>query len=517
MPRASRTPWAGAVPATALVFVACATFAGERPADPPPGDPAPAAAAPSRGTAERPPALDPFRYPPEPPDPEPRPAAAPILITGARILTAAGTSIETGWVRVEAGRIVALGPGDVGDAAHAGDLTVIDAEGLTLTPGIIDTHSHLGVYPMPSDAAHRDGNEMTGATTPHVFAEHAFWPQDPGLRRALAGGVTTIQVLPGSANLVGGRSVTLRLWPDAVSARELRFPGAPQGLKMACGENPKRVYGDRRQAPMTRMGNTAGFRAIFQRAVEYRRRVRKFERDLAAWEERQQRPTRRGESERADDPPDPPARDLGLETMMRVLDGDILVHNHCYRADEMAKQLDLAEEFGFRIRSFHHAVEAYKLRDRLAEAGVAVSTWSDWWGFKLEAFDAIPQNAALLHEGGVRAIIHSDSNRDIRFLNLEAAKAMTAGRRMGIEISDDDALRWITANAAWALGIEDEVGTLEAGKRADMVLWDGDPFSTYSRPVRVFIDGETVFDRNDPNGPRLSDFELGLGGEEVTR
>lgn len=435
----------------------------------------------------------------------------PVLILGATVMTAAGDIHSPGWVHLENGRIAGVGSG-MTDPPEG--VETIHAEGLWLTPGIIDTHSHLGVYPQPSARAHADGNEMTGPNTAEVWAEHGFWPQDPGIGRALAAGVTTIQVLPGSANLIGGRSFVARTRP-AVSARDMRFPGAPQGLKMACGENPKRVYGERRSAPMTRMGNAAGWRSAFQKAVEYQRKRLRYERDLAAWRAQHASDDSPdvATSENAPDPPEPPDRNLGLETLAEVLDGRILVQWHCYRADEMSQALDIASEFGFHIRSFHHAVEAYKLRDRLAREGVAVSTWADWWGFKMEAFDAVPQNAALLQHAGARPVIHSDSPVEIRWLNQEAAKAATAGRKIGIELDDDTILRWITANPAWVLGIDTEVGTLESGKRADLVLWDRHPFSIYARIQRVWMDGEVVHDASQPR--RRSDFELGLAPEEA--
>src|SRR5690606_3462937 len=186
--------------------------------------------------------------------------------------------------------------------------------------------------------------------------------------------------------------------------------------------------------------------------------------------------------------------------------GEILVHMHCYRADEMSLMMDLARSFGFRIRSFHHAVEAYKIADRLAERDVAASVWADWWGFKAEAYDGIRENAALLSAAGGRPIIHSDSAYGIQRLNQEAAKALFAGRRMGLALSDDEGLRWITANPAWALGVEDEVGTLEEGKRADLVVWSGDPFSVYSTAEQVFIEGRRVFDRAWGEDQPRSDF-----------
>ena len=282
---------------------------------------------------------------------------------------------------------------------------------------------------------------------------------------------------------------------------------------MACGENPKRTYGEMHREPMSRMGNVAVLRAAFQRAFEYRRGQQKWQRDLDAWNEKHQKKDDDGASRKPDgspdDPPEPPPRDFGLETLVGVLDGKILVHNHCYRADEMHQVLDIAKEYGFHIRSFHHAVEAYKLADRLAAEDVSVSTWVDWWGFKMESFDGVPQNAALVFRAGARPILHSDSAVEMRRLNQEAAKARAAGARFGIVASDDDTLKWVTANPAWALGIEKEVGTLEKGKRADVVVWNGSPFSVYSLAQTVLIDGAVIYDRATHQVP-ISDFELGF-------
>ena len=429
----------------------------------------------------------------------------PRLFRNARIMTAAGDIFERADLLVVGGRISAVGPGlKAPDGA-----VVVDATGKTITPGVIDTHSHIGVYAAPGLNGHSDGNEASAPNTAHVRAEDAYWPQDPQIDRARAGGVTTAQILPGSANLIGGRSVTVRFLPDARSVADVKFPGAPYGLKMACGENPKRVYGDK-AGPKTRMGNHAGYRDAFQKAKEYERTWSKYHKDHAEWDKNKAKPAPAGKDGQPGKPPDepqPPARDFGLETLGMVLKGEILVHNHCYRADEMSQMLDLADSYGFKIRSFHHAVEAYKIADRLAAAGTAASIWADWWGFKAEAFDGILENAALLHAAGGRSIIHSDSATGIQRLNQEAAKAMHAGRRIGVKISDDDALRWFTANAAWALGIDHEVGTLEPGKRADVVVWSGDPFSVYTRAEQVYIDGEPVYLRGtlEPG----TDFELG--------
>jgi imidazolonepropionase-like amidohydrolase len=478
-----------------LLVVACGTSSSEKkPEKKPEAPPAPPL-----------PALLPVSEPNDPPRVSDAP---PVLLTGARIYTLTGETIDEGYVLVVDGRIKSVDTGAPPAAVTSTKgVTVIDARGKFITPGIIDTHSHMGVYPFPSANAHLDGNEATSPVTSEVWAEHSFWPQDPALVRALAGGVTTIQVLPGSANLIGGRSFVAKMHLDQTSARAMRFPGAPQGLKMACGENPKRVYMTR--GPSTRMGNVAGYRAAFQKAVDYRRRWQKWERDVAHYETKRAFAKTDVEKAKVGDPPDPPARDFQSETLMGVLDGKILVHNHCYRADEMAIMLDLAEQYGFHIRSFHHALEAYKLRDRLAKAGTATSTWADWWGFKLEAYDGIPYNAALLHEAGARTIIHSDSSTDVRRLNQEAAKALAAGRELGIALTDEDALAWITKNAAWALGVDDQVGTIAPGKMADLVVWNAHPLSVYARAERVLVDGVIAYERRAEEMPRPSDFEVG--------
>lgn len=416
---------------------------------------------------------------------QPSPA---VLIRNATILTAAGPELRQASILLADGKISAVG---TQVAAPAG-ATIVEGKGKYVTPGIIDAHSHLGVYAAPGTPSQSDGNEATDPVTAQVWAEHSFWPQDPQIPLAIAGGVTVIQVLPGSANLVGGRSATLRLIP-ARTVQEMKYPGAPHGVKMACGENPKRVYGEK-TGPSTRMGNMAGDRAAFAEAEKYRREWDK-------WLE-----------SKAGDPPD---RDLKLETLADVLRGKALIQNHCYRADEMAQMMDLAKEFGVRIRAFHHAVEAYKIADLLARDSVASAIWADWWGFKMESFDGIPQNAALLEQAGARAIIHSDSPDGIQRLNQEAAKALYAGQHAGIEVSREHAIRWITANPAWALGIDSTTGTLEPGKAADVVVWSGDPFSVYSKAEKVYNEGRLVFDRQDPKRQIRTDFNVGTAAPGV--
>jgi imidazolonepropionase-like amidohydrolase len=295
----------------------------------------------------------------------------------------------------------------------------------------------------------------------------------------------------------------------------MKFPGAPHGLKMACGENPKRVYGGKGKAPSTRMGNVAGYRQAFADAQDYRRQFDRYQKELAAYEAQQSGEGRQRKGATPLRPPVPPKRDLRLETLVGAMDGDIQVHIHCYRADEMAVMLDLAREFGFKVAAFHHGTEAYKIADRLAAEGVCGALWADWWGFKMEAYDGIWENLAFVDApANGCAIVHSDSAEGIQRLNQEAAKAMARGQGAGLDIPPERAIRWVTSNAARSLGIEREVGTLEPGKRADVVIWNRDPFSVYALADRVYLDGALAYDRAAPPGPPDSDFLLGqpVGG-----
>jgi imidazolonepropionase-like amidohydrolase len=409
-----------------------------------------------------------------------------VVIRHALVMTAAGPSIPDGAVSFAEGKIVAVGPDAQVTTPPGGE--EIDARGAVVTPGIIDAHSHLGVYASPQSQANSDGNEATNPVTSEVAAKDGFWPQDPGLRRAAAGGITSLLVLPGSANLIGGRGFPVKLHFGR-TADEMRFPGAKDVLKMACGENPKRVYGrGQHKAPSTRMGNIAETRKAFAAARDYMDKI-------DAWKAK-------GMHE------PPPPRDLRLETLAEVMRGNILVQNHCYRADEMQEMIDLSHEFGYHIRAFHHAVEAYKLRDVLAREEIGVATWADWWGAKLEMWDGIPQNIGLLAEAGVHAHMHSDSEYGIQRLNQEAGKALSAARAAGLKLSDDDALKWLTINPAWIMGVDDVTGSLVPGKMADVVIWDRSPFSVYARAQRVYSDGVVIYDVH--TGATVpSDFELG--------
>ena len=286
---------------------------------------------------------------------EPYPNSA-VFITNATIIDGTGGLIEKGSLLIRNGKVSAIGT----ELEMPEEATRIDAEGRWVTPGIIDNHSHLGVYPSPGVSAHGDGNEISGPVTAEVWSEHGVWPQDPGFTRAMAGGITSLHILPGSANLFGGRGVTLKNVPSR-TVQGMKFPDAPYTLKMACGENPKRVYGyggDKYPggSPYSRMGNVAGYRESWIRAADYKRKWEKYAKEGG----------------------DAPTRDLELDTLKGVLDGDILVHMHCYRADEMAQVMDISKEFGYKVTAFHHAVEAYKIADKLAEYGACSSMWARW-------------------------------------------------------------------------------------------------------------------------------------------
>jgi imidazolonepropionase-like amidohydrolase len=277
----------------------------------------------------------------------------------------------------------------------------------------------------------------------------------------------------------------------------MKFPGAPYSLKMACGENPKRVYGSRNQLPATRMGNIAYARQLWSDAVGYKRR----------WDDY----TKRAEAGTAK-PTDAPRRELALDTLMGVLNGEILVQNHCYRADEMANVISMSREFGYKVTAFHHAVESYKIADMLKAEGICSAMWADWYGFKMESYDGIRENIALVSAVGACAIVHSDDENGIQRLNQEAAKAIAAGRRLGLTITPELAWTWLSLNPAKGLGIGDRTGSLEAGKAADVVLWSAEPFSVYARPTHVWIDGALMYDWGDPKRRPTADFELGQPG-----
>ncbi|HKS72300.1 MAG TPA: amidohydrolase [Terriglobales bacterium] len=387
-----------------------------------------------------------------------------IVIKNATVMTVTHGNIPNGSVYVKDGKIMAVGA-SVNAPASA---TVIDAGGKYLTPGIIDSHSHI--------ALDNDVNEATSPITPQMMMMDAFDYQDKAIYRALAGGVTTSLLLHGSANVIGGQAIVIKHKYGAERDAML-FPGAPRSIKFASGENPKRVYGSQGQLPSTRMGNFEVQREAFVQAQEYRR----------DWDDYNAKVKAGDKDAKA------PKRDLKLDALSDILRGNLLVQIHCYRADELLTEMDIAKEFGYKVRAFHHALEAYKVADKIAANGVAIATFADWWGYKEEAIDAIPWNAVMSMRKGVRVAIKSDSDDFARRLNQEAAKTMRYGGA-----TEDEALKMITLNAAWIIGVDNRVGSVDVGKDADLVIWDGYPLSSYAVPNKVFIDGDVYFDRSLP-------------------
>ena len=389
-----------------------------------------------------------------------------IAIKNATLYPVTSAVIPDGTIVISDGKIVDLGA-NIFIPANA---KIIDGKGKYVLPGFIDTHSHMGVYAWPGVDAHSDGNELTDPISPHVDALDSVFPQDPAFKRAAAGGVTTVQVLPGSGNLIGGKAVTLHVLPDAIAVEEMIFREAPRGIKMALGENPKRVYGERKQLPSTRMGNIFLLRDAFIKTQEYREKWNQYSKKKEG---------------------SVPERNLKWDTLGDVLDGKILVHVHCYRADEMMHMIRIADEFKFKIKTFQHSLEAYKVADILAEKKIAAATWADWWGFKMEAWTGIPWNAAYLVSRGVVVNMHSDSSDIIQRLNVEAEKTLKYG------MTEADALKTITIMPAEMLGIESYTGSLEKGKFADLVLMDGPPLSIYTHVLQTMVRGKTSYQRDE--------------------
>lgn len=391
-------------------------------------------------------------------------AAQPVVIQNANILTVTRGSfrgsvlIRDGKI-VEAGERVLIPPG----------AKIVDAGGQYVMPGIIDCHSHISAEAI---------NESSVSVSSMVSVEDVINPEAVALYRALAGGVTSANILHGSANAIGGKCSLLKMrWGQ--DARGLKFEGAKPGIKFALGENPKRrgqpgstegVQQNLRY-PGTRMGVEDVIRQSFNDAKVYQQQ----------WKEYQQ--NRKGP---------PPRRDLKLEPLVEVLEGKRLVHAHCYRADEILMLLRVAEEYGFKIRTLQHVLEGYKVAKEIAAHGAGASTFSDWWSYKVEAFDAIPYNAAIMVRKGVLVSLNSDSAELMRRLNTEAAKTMKYGG-----LSEDEALALITINPAKQLQVDDRVGSIEPGKDADLVIYDKHPLSSFAKVQKVLIDGRVYFDRDE--------------------
>ena len=391
-------------------------------------------------------------------------APADLVIKNATVMTASHGTIQHGSVWVHAGKIV-----EVGSTVNApASAQVIDATGKWLTPGIIDPHSH--------SALGNDVNEATSPVTPSMMMIDAFDNRDAALYDALAGGVTTELLLHGSANMIGGQAVVIKN-KFGLSRDAMIFPNAPQSIKFASGENPKRVYGGRNQLPSTRMGNFEVMRQSFEDAKAY----------MATWD------AYKAKAAKGDKTAVAPKVDLKLEALADVLRGKLYVQIHCYRADELLTEEAIAKEYGYKIRAFHHGLEMYKVAGQIAPTGTALATFSDWWGYKDEAWDAIPWNAVMSMRAGVRVALKSDSNDHIRRLNQEAGKMVHYGGA-----TEDEAIRMVTLNPAWIIGVDDRTGSIDTGKDADLVLWNVDPLSTYARAEKVYIDGDLFFDMAAP-------------------
>ena len=413
------------------------------------------------------------------------------MIRHATVLTGAGTRIDDGDVLIRAGRIAA-----VGRALTNPGVREVNATGRWVTPGIIDVHSHIGSYMRPItsvDVRSNDVSELGSSNVADTWIETAVTAQDPAFARALENGVTTLQILPGSSPIFSGRSVVVKPIPAATMS-EMKVAGAPQGFKMACGENPKELGADDdHDGPTSRQGVIAYMRTAFLDARKYR----------AAWD---RHVAGRGPA---------PERDLKREALAGILAGDIRLHIHCYRADDLAVMQAVAHEFGFRIAAFHHATDAYKVSDLFRDTGTCAVVWGDWWGFKMEAADAIRANAPLLDRAGACVVMHSDSLIDIQHLNVAAAIAEAGGRRIGITVPPERMIRWTTSNPARLLGLGNRIGTIAPGFEADVVLWSGNPFSARSRADQVLIGGGLVYDRAHPSARPSSDFMLGRRSGEV--
>jgi imidazolonepropionase-like amidohydrolase len=413
------------------------------------------------------------------------PPPADLVLRNATVMTVTHGTLEHASVWVHNGKIAGFGP-TVSAPASA---TVIDATGKYVTPGIIDPHSH--------SALGNDVNEATSPVTPSMMMIDAFVNNDKATYQALAGGVTTELLLHGSANMIGGQALVIKN-KFGLSREEMLFPNAPRSIKFASGENPKRVYGSKGQEPMTRMGNFDTMRQAFEDAKAY----------MATWDAYQAK-VKKGDKDAV-----APKKDLKLEALADVLRGKLMVQIHCYRADEFLTEEKLAQEYGYKIRAFHHALEMYKVGDRIAPTGTGIATFADWWGFKDEAWDAIPWNAVMSMHEGVRVALKSDSNDYVRRLNQEAGKMIHYGGA-----SEEEALRMVTLNPAWIIGVDDRVGSIDNGKDGDLVIWNTDPLSTYARAEKVFIDGDLFFDSSlagfgTPHFHGVMTGDGGFGGED---
>jgi imidazolonepropionase-like amidohydrolase len=411
-------------------------------------------------------------------------AHATLVVRGAKIYPVSGPPIEHGVLVVANGKIVAVGAeGKIPVPAGA---VVQDATGKVLMPGIVDSHSHIGIDPNPTVADSGDANEMTGPIEPSLRALDAIDPADPNIRMATAGGITTANILPGSGNVMGGQSAYVKL--RGITIEQMLIPGTVGGMKMANGTNPK-GYGRRDQAPMTRMEEAALARGIYEKAQQYQEKWNAYKKALAAGDKTAKEPD----------------RDLGLDAVVEILEGKRIVHNHSHRADDIMTVLRLSEEFHYRV-VVHHGSEACQVANELAKRHVPVSyTMVDSPGGKLETINIDMTCPGILEKAGVKVAFNTDDPiTPSRLLLRQAALGVRGG------MSQEAALKGLTIYPAEMLDLGNRVGTLEPGKDADFIILSGEPFSVYTHVLETWIEGQRVFDRSNPR-----DLHYATGGFAV--
>ena len=400
-----------------------------------------------------------------------------IAITNGRVMTITQGTLERGTVLVENGRIVAVGE----EVEIPEDAEVYDATGKVVMPGLIDAHCHVGLFPDGIGWEYSDGNEMTDPITPHLRALDAVHPEDPAFKELVAAGVTTVLTGPGSGNLIGGQWVCLKTAPQPSVEQMVLLE--PAGMKMALGENPKRVYGEQKKAPSTRMGNAATLRAALVDAQNYLEKWRRYEADLADYQAKVE-----AEDEDAEEPK-PPERDLKLEALGKVLRREMKARIHAHRADDMLTAIRIAEEFDLDL-TLEHATEGYKIADILADKGIPVTAGPILFSrVKYELKNMTPKNPGLMAKAGVKVAIQTDEMSAVKYLTINAALAMREG------MAEEEALKAITINPAEIIGVADRVGSLEAGKDADLVVFSGHPFDYRTVAELVLVDGQVAYRR----------------------
>jgi imidazolonepropionase-like amidohydrolase len=400
-----------------------------------------------------------------------RSPAQDLILKGGTVLTVTQGIIPNGTVIIQKGKITGVGR----DIKIPLGIQVIDTTGKFVMPGIIDSHSHIAL---------ESTNEATDPVTPQIRMEEAFLPDSVAILHTLAGGVTTIKTMHGSANVIGGINLTVKL-KYGKSADEMIVSDARRQLKLALGENPKRVYGEKGRMPSTRMGVAAVMRRAFMEAREYRAKWERYEKDLAA-----------GKKDLL-----PPRKDLGLETLRMTLDKKLSVDCHAYRAEEIVWVIDFCREFGLDLKQISHCVDGYKVADIMAKAGVSYGGWADWWGFKDELYDACPYGVKIMYDAGTNIVLNSDNPDECRYLNLIAAKVLKYN-----DIAEEAVLKMITLNPAKSLEIDNRVGSLEAGKDGDVAVFDKHPLDSTSKCLLTIIEGAVYFDyAKDSAGAKGSD------------